>query len=242
MTGSGKDIITIAPVTQPAGASPPSQATSLTYSTPGAATPTTTVPAAIYSAPPSAYGAPPSPSASRAARAVVGVAALAVVANNVDWEDKYVINTPGGAVVVDEDDLEDIQENYHRPSAQPTATGTSSRASPSIATTAAKPTTQPAGQPAPSTKPAVTPWQPNPSHMASGGAPQPSTANQSAAARGWSQPSTSLTGQPRTSPAAASSRASNAYTGGWARPSEGIRARAYSGRGATSRSGGTRGR
>ena len=260
ITGSGKETITIVPVTQPAGASPPAMATAATTSTsvPAATTTSTVAPSSTYSAtapayPPSTYYSTPPPSSSSAASAVVGVAALAVVANNVDWDEKYVIDTPGGVVVVDEDDLEEFQEN--RPTATPTAPSSSSSApttqSSSTAKTASRPSTQPANksmpstqptrQPAPSTQPAKTPWQPNSSRMASSGAPQPSTASQSPAARGWSQPSASGAAQPRPSPSASSSRARGSRLSGWGGMSEGARARDYSGRGASSRSGGRSG-
>ncbi len=251
-TASGKEIITIVPVmAATTGASPAATTPSATtgaVATSGT-TPVGTTSSAAY-APPPAYTAPASSSnAKSAAGLVVGVAVTAAIVNNVDWDEKYVVNTPGGVVIVDEDELEDFQENRStaNPQATSTSTSTASAQSSSTAKTAGKASTQPAGkatpstqttrQPAPSTQSAATAWQPNPSRMASSGAPQPSTASQSPAARGWSQPSTSAATQPRTSPSTSSQTRGSGLSG----LSEGARVHEYSGRGAASRSGGRSG-
>ena len=241
-TASGKEVITITPITSAAtGTSLSATATPPAVS----ATPVATTSPSSY-APPSAY--PPAASSSNAKSAaglVVGVAATAAIVNNVDWDEKYVVNTPGGVVIVDEDDLEDFQDQRTSAQPQPTSASTAAPAAKSgnTAKTGTQPSTtaankgtaatQPARQPAAATQPTKTAWQPDSSRMAGSGAPQPSTANQSAAARGWSKPAT----QSGTKSVNSYSGSSRSSSSGLSNMREGSRARAYSGRGATSRSG-----
>jgi hypothetical protein len=250
-TASGKEIITIAPTLpgEPAAsttaATPPSQTSAPAPVATSASVPSTPTP---HSTPPPAAVPPDSSGdAGSVGRLVVGVAATAAIVNNVDWDEKYIVDTPGGVVIIGEDDLEEFQDQRASIQSQGAAATTASqsrgtaKAGTTTASTAKQPnnrsgaSTQPVRQPAATTQsPPKTAWQPDASRMASSGAPQSSAASKSPAARGWSQPATpSATTSARSSKGAPPSRSS-----GLGNLSEGSKARTYSGRGSASRSGG----